>query len=390
MDDLKSGIDTLLYVAIVAGLAPFVVDLLPGHWIPQVVVLILGGILIGPQALGWADPQAIELFSDVGLGFVFLLAGQELEVAMFRERAGRLALIAWGISVALALIVVGILDATGVVRAFVPISIALTTTALGTLLPILRDNNMLAGTFGRYVIAAGATGELLPIVAIAIFLGTTSSVAAIVSLIVIGGLALLFTQVPRLIRGRRVERVLLAGEGATSQTTLRWTVVLLLALLAFAAREGLDIVLGAFLAGIVLRQWAPGNVRSLEEKLDAIGYGFFIPVFFVYSGMTLNVRSIVDAPLRLVLFFVLLLAVRGLPALLVYRRALTPLERTQMMFITATTLPLLVALTQIGLANGTMFPENAAALVGAGVLSVVAYPAAAVAVGARRSSSVSY
>jgi len=390
VDDLKSGIDTLLYVAIVAGLAPFVVDLLPGHWIPQVVVLILGGILIGPQALGWADPQAIELFSDVGLGFVFLLAGQELEVAMFRERAGRLALIAWGISVALALIVVGILDATGVVRAFVPISIALTTTALGTLLPILRDNNMLAGTFGRYVIAAGATGELLPIVAIAIFLGTTSSVAAIVSLIVIGGLALLFTQVPRLIRGRRVERVLLAGEGATSQTTLRWTVVLLLALLAFAAREGLDIVLGAFLAGIVLRQWAPGNVRSLEEKLDAIGYGFFIPVFFVYSGMTLNVRSIVDAPLRLVLFFVLLLAVRGLPALLVYRRALTPLERTQMMFITATTLPLLVALTQIGLANGTMFPENAAALVGAGVLSVVAYPAAAVAVGARRSSSVSY
>ncbi len=389
MNDLTTGIDTLLYVAIVAGLAPFVVDLLPGHWVPQVVILILGGILIGPQALGVTHPDSIVLFSNVGLGFVFLLAGQELELRMFRERAGRLALIAWGISVALALVVVGILDVTGVVKAFVPISIALTTTALGTLLPILRDNNMLAGDFGRYVIGAGATGELLPIVAIAIFLGTTSSVAAIISLVVIGGLALLFTLVPRLIRGRRVERVLLAGEHATSQTTLRWTVVLLLALLAFAAREGLDIVLGAFLAGIVLRQWAPGNVRSLEEKLDAIGYGFFIPVFFVYSGMTLDVRSIAEAPLRLVLFFVLLLAVRGLPALLVYRRALTPRERTQMMFITATTLPLLVALTQIGLANGTMFPENAAALVGGGVLSVVAFPAAAVAVGARRSSKVS-
>ncbi len=387
--DLTTGIDTLLYAAIVAALAPFVVDLIPGHWVPQVVVLILGGVLIGPQALGIASPESIVLVSNVGLGFVFLLAGQELDIKLFRERAGRLALTGWGISVALSLVVVGLLETAGLVRAFVPISIALTTTALGTLLPILRDNNMLGGDFGRYVIAAGATGELLPIVAIAIFLGTTSSVGAIVSLIVIGGLALLFTLVPRLIRGRRAERVLLAGEHATSQTTLRWTVVLLLVLLAFAAREGLDIVLGAFLAGIVLRQWAPGNMRSLEEKLDAIGYGFFIPVFFVYSGMTLDVRSIAESPLRLAIFFVLLLAVRGLPTLLVYRRALNPAQQTQLMFITATTLPLLVALAQIGLENGTMFPENAAALVGAGVLSVLVYPAAAVLVGARHKADVS-
>ncbi len=264
-----------------------------------------------------------------------------------------------------------------------PVALGLTTTALGTLLPILRDNDMLSGDFGRYVIAAGATGELLPIIAVAIFLGTTNSFVALLSLATIGGLALLFAFVPRATRGTRVEQIMLAGEHATSQTTLRWSIVLLLALLALAARFGLDIVLGAFLAGVVLRQWAPGDVHSLEEKLDAVGYGFFIPVFFVSSGMALDIKSILEAPLRLLLFFVLLLAVRGLPALIVYRRALPSTRRLQMVFITATTLPMLVALTQIGLENGTMLKENAAALVGAGVLSILVFPAVAVGIGAR-------
>ncbi len=388
MDVITAGIDTLLYAAIVAALAPIVTALIPGGWVPQVVILILGGILIGPQILGLGEAADIELFANVGLGFVFLLAGYELVPRIFLERPGRLALVAWAITAVLALGVVGVLALSGVVRAYVPVALGLTTTALGTLLPILRDNDMLSGDFGRYVIAAGATGELLPIIAIAIFLGTTNSFVALLSLATIGGLALLFAFAPRATRGTRVERILLAGEHATSQSTLRWSIVLLLALLALAARFGLDTVLGAFLAGVVLRQWAPGDVRSLEDKLDAVGYGFFIPVFFVSSGMTLDVKSIVEAPLRLLMFFGLLLAVRGLPALAVYRRALPSVQRLQMVFITATTLPLLVALTQIGLENGTMLKENAAALVGAGVLSVLAFPAAAVAIGARERSPV--
>jgi Kef-type K+ transport system membrane component KefB len=383
VDVLTRGIDSLVVIAIVAALAPFVVAVLPGNRVPQVVVLIVGGVLIGPQMLGLAETESIGLFSNVGLGFVFLLAGYELDPKLFRERYGRLALAAWAMTTILALAVVGTLEAIGFVHAFAPVAIALTTTALGTLLPILRDNGMLSGNFGRHVIAAGATGEFLPIVAVAIFLGTTGRLAAILSLVTVGGIAVVLTLVPRLIRGRQAERILLAGEHATSQTTLRWTVVLLLALLALAARFGLDIVLGAFVAGLVLRQWAPGDVRSLEDKLDAVGYGFFIPIFFVSSGMALDVHSIAEAPLRLLVLFLLLLVVRGLPALLVYRRALSPNERTQMVFITATTLPLLVALAHIGLESGTMIAENAAALVGAGVLSVLVFPAVAVAVRSR-------
>ena len=386
MDDLSSVLNTLVVVAAVAALAPLIVSLLPGPRMPQIVLLIIGGIVIGPQGFGLADPADLNLVATIGLGLVFLLAGYELDPAVFGERAGRLALIGWVITCALAAGLVGGLEAIGFVHAFVPVAIALTTTALGTLLPILRDHDLLAGRFGSYVMAAGAVGELLPILGIAIFLSAHNQFVGIISLASVGLLAVILTFAPRLARGTRIERILKEGEHSTSQTTLRFSIVLLLFLLAVAAQFGLDVVLGAFLAGMVLRRWAPGDTHSLEEKLDAVGYGFFIPVFFVASGMNLDVKSIIDAPLRLLVFFVLLLVVRGLPSLFVYRRALSMTQRVQMMFITATTLPLLVALAEIGLRNGTMLPQNAAALVGAGVLSVIVYPAVAVAIGARRAA----
>jgi Kef-type K+ transport system membrane component KefB len=382
--DLARGLDTLLLAAAVAALAPLVVALLPGPRIPQVVVLLAGGVLIGPEVLGWADRPEIDLLANVGLGFLFLLAGYELNPHLFRERAGRLAIAGWLITVALATALVGVLAAAGFVHAFVPVALGLTTTAFGTLLPILRDNDMLGGRFGRYLMAAGAVGELFPIFAIALFLGASNRFVALGSLAAVGVLAVVLSYAPRVVRGRRLERIVREGEGSTAQTTVRLTVVLLLLLLVIAEEFGLDVVLGAFLAGIVLRRWTPVDAHSLKGKLDAIGYGFFIPLFFVASGMGLDVRSIAEAPARLLAFFVLLLLVRGVPALFLYRRDLPPAQRVQVMFLTATALPLLVALAEIGLRNGTMLRENAAALVGAGALSVLVFPMAAVAIEGRQ------
>jgi Kef-type K+ transport system membrane component KefB len=377
--DLARGLETLFVVAAVSALTPLIVALLPGPRIPQVVVLIAGGVLVGPEGLGLAETPSIQLLANVGLGFLFLLAGYELDLGLFREHPGRLAIIAWLVTVALAAALVGVLAATGFVHAFVPVALGLTTTALGTLLPILRDNDMLGGRFGRYLLAAGAVGELFPILAIAIFLGASSKFVALLSLASVGVLAVILTFAPRVVRGNRLERILKEGEHGTAQTTLRWSILLLLLLLLIAEEFGLDVVLGAFLAGTVLRRWAPGDVDALEGKLDAVAYGFFIPVFFVSSGMTLDIRSIAEAPARLLVFFVLLLVVRGLPALVVYRTALPTLQRIQMVLMTATALPLLVALAEIGLRNGTMLRENAAALVGAGALSVLVFPTIAVA-----------
>jgi Kef-type K+ transport system membrane component KefB len=386
-NELTQALQSLFVVALVAALAPLIVGLIPRLRVPQVVVLIVGGGIVGPQVLDLAEPESIELLSNVGLGFLFLLAGYELELALFRQRAGKLAVTAWVASAVLAGVLVGLLASMGLVRAFVPVALGLTTTALGTLLPILRDNNMLRGSFGSSVLAGGAVGEFFPIVAIAVFLGSNGRFFGLLSLLAVAVIALILSLIPRLGRGGRLQQILTEGQGATAQTTLRWTVAMLLLLLLIANAFGLDAVLGAFLAGVVLRRWAPGDVKSLDDKLDAVGYGFFIPVFFITSGMGLDLRSIVQSPGRLILFFVLLLVVRGLPTLLIYRSALPRPQRLELVLLIATALPLLVALSEIGLETGEMLPENAAALVGAGVLSVLVFPSIAVAIDRRMAAS---
>jgi hypothetical protein len=235
-DELTRALQSLFVVALVAALAPVIVGLIPRLRVPQVVVLIVGGMIVGPQVFDLADPESIELLSNVGLGFLFLLAGYELELALFRQRAGKLAVIAWVASAALAVGLVGILASTGLVRAFVPVALGLTTTALGTLLPILRDHNMLRGSLGSYVLAGGAVGEFFPIVAIAIFLGSNGRFLGLLSLLVVAVVALVLSLVPRLGRGGRVQQILTEGEGATAQTTLRWTVAMLLLLPAHCQR----------------------------------------------------------------------------------------------------------------------------------------------------------
>jgi Kef-type K+ transport system membrane component KefB len=375
-------LETLLVVALVAAIAPLLVSALPPAWrVPQVVVLIFSGILIGPHVLGLSDTSSVKLLANIGLGFLFLLAGYELDLRLLGAHEGRLAMIGWVVSAVISLVAVAGLTKAGFVHDFIPIALALTTTALGTLLPILSENEMLGGQFGRYVMAAGAVGELFPIVAISLFLTKRDEFVAIGSLIAIAVAAVLLTTLPRIIGDERIRAIIRQGQRATAQTTLRWSVVLLLALLALAERFGLDVVLGAVLAGMVLRTWLRRedvDVHPLEEKLDAVGYGIFIPIFFVTSGMTLDVPTMVKDPLRPLIFLGLLLVVRGLPSLLIYRRSLPRLQRVEMTFITATTLPLLIALAEIGQQDGVMLPANAAGIVGAGVLSVLIYPAVAV------------
>jgi hypothetical protein len=229
----------------------------------------------------------------------------------------------------------------------VPVGLALTTTALGTLLPILRDNDMLGGQFSRYVFAAGAVGELFPILIIAVFLTRRGHFIALASVALVGVLALALTAVPWLTGHRVVQRIVHEGQDETAQITLRGALVLLFVLLAVASRFGLDVVLGAMLAGMVLRAWARQShmdLTDLEHKFDAVGYGIFIPIFFISSGMSLDLKAIVRDPLRLLIFFLMLV----------------------------------IALADIGQQDGVMLPATAAALVGAGVLAVLVYPLIAV------------
>ena len=387
---MPSGFGSLVVVVVVAALAPIVVDLLPGrHRVPQVVLLLVAGILIGPSVAGWADPDPVSLFSSVGLGFLFLLAGYELDPALLRERAGRLAATSWLVSLVGAVAVLAGLYAAGLVHAPIVAAIALTTTALGTLLPILRDNDMLGGVFGRYVFAAGAVGELGPILAMALFLGTRGALVEAIALVAFLAIAYLVAVLPSRVRDTSIGAIILRREHATSQTTLRLSIALLFVLLLAASDLGFDNVLGAFVAGMVLRRWSPGRIDLLEAKLDAVGYGLFIPIFFVYSGMTLDVDAITANPVPMLVFFVVMFLVRGLPALFWYRKELPRIEQVQLVFITATALPLLVALTAVGVAKGTMTTAEQAGVIGAGVLSVLVFPLVAVGLQQRKARHAS-
>ena len=372
---IPEGLHSLFVITLIAAVTPLMAARLPGSRIPEVVLLIVLGIVVGPGVLGLAqNSPAIDLIANVGLGMLFFLGGFELDRVVMMGQNGRAAAGAWLVSMALALGVVGMLAASGFVRAFLPVAIALTTTALGTLLPILRDAGENRGAFGRAMIANGAIGELFPIIAISVFLSGRGTWAALALLLAFGAIAYVASRVALRFRRHPITQILRSGSETSSQTTVRIAVFLLVALLLIAGRLGLDVILGAFAAGIVLRVALPDGDPALEHKLDGLAFGFFIPVFLVVSGMELDVHSIVQNPGRMFLFFALMVAIRGTPVLLIFRRWFPNAEALRMALYSATGLPLIVAISEIGLQTGVMRPENAAALVGAGLLSVIFLP----------------
>lgn len=367
---------SLVVIAAIAAFVPLLVGLFRIR-VAEVVLLLAGGVIFGPEVIGWISvDSSIELLSELGLGLLFFLAGLELEARAVRGESGKLAAIGWGVSLLLAAAFSFALSLSGAVHDTLGVAIALTSTALGTLLPILRDSGQLNTRFGTFFMGAGAWGEFGPIIAISVLLGTQSSFVALISLAAFGLVAFGLATLPARLAGDRVRAILERGHHTSSQTALRFTMLLLITLLALASDFGLDVVLGAFVAGIIVRRFSPPSEESsLQTKMEAIGFGFLIPLFFVVSGANLDIISIIQSPGRLVLFFVLLLVVRGIPQFLIYRKAIPePRQRGRFALLVATALPIIVAVTSIEVDAGIMDPRNAAALVGAGALSVLVFP----------------
>ncbi|GGF26356.1 sodium/hydrogen exchanger [Subtercola lobariae] len=381
---MNEAFASLVVVVLLAAAAPLIVDLIPGPVrIPQVALLLVGGVIIGPEVAHLADPTDISLFSTIGMGFLFLLAGYELDPKIFVERAGKLAIWAWLSTLVLAALVVFGLYAVHIIDSPIVLTIALSTTALGTLIPILKEQGMFATKFGRYIIATGAVGELAPIIAMALFLGTRGTIAAFIALVIFLGVIAAASLAKFSLMPKWFLEMVDKRRHSTSQLVLRLVIALLFVLLFVSNAFGFDSVLGAFAAGMLLRHWSPGGSEILEVKLDAVGYGFFIPLFFIYSGMTLDVTSILQNPAPLIIFFVAMLLIRGAPALFWYRNDVPVRERFELTLFGATALPLLVALTEIGVDNGAMTEAAEASIVGAGALSVLIFPMVAVALSKR-------
>ena len=374
--DLEREIYSLLVIAAIAAATPLIVGLLR---LPVAeVVLMLGlGIIFGPEVLGWIQlDEAIDLLAELGLAFLFFAAGLELEKHAIQGRSGKLALLGWGVSAVIALLVAGLLEAAGVIDDFLGVAICLTSTALGTLLPILRDKGLLKSPFGTYFMGAGAIGEFGPVLAISLLLTTKSFGMAVLSLVLFGAFALLFAKIPTLLRTDHILSVIERGQETSAQTVVRLTALLLVALLALAEGFDLDVVLGAFIAGIIIRQLIPAHQEGvLQTKVEGIAFGVFIPIFFIVSGARLDIESILANPSPLLIFFILLLVVRGVPQFFLYRRAIPDTkERAGFSLYVATALPIIVAVTTVQLSAGVMSSATAAALVGAVALSVLVFP----------------
>ena len=392
---MESSFVSLLWIAICAVIAPLMAGLIPRKLVPEVVILLIAGMVIGPYGLGLArTDDAISLLRELGLAMLFLLAGFEIELDELTGRSGRRALITWGLCFGVALVLVFLGGMVGVIHAEVAIAIALCSTALGTLLPILKDNGLLTSPVGRSVMNHGAWGELGPVIAMAILLGTGGAGQAVVAIVMFAVIALAVTLPWRRLRRdtSKLAGIIRAGSETTGQTTVRLTVLLLVMLCVLAELFDLDVVLGAFAAGFVLRQALPHGDESLENKLNGLAFGLLIPIFFVTSGMAIDAAAVAAEPLLLIMFVLLIVLVRGLPVFASSLLERDPVDGAQRFgtrdsarigLFAATGLPIIVAVTTTAVSAGQMSSANASVLVAGGAVTVLIMPLAATLLGGR-------
>ncbi|MFE0099111.1 cation:proton antiporter [Streptomyces sp. NPDC059009] len=373
---------TLILIMSIAVLAPLLSYGI-GRWIPVPLVIfeILLGILIGPDVLGLTHhEEAVDVLSNLGLSMLIFLAGYEIEFAAVRGDTLRRSVSAWAISLAAGLGIAFALTGGAVTKSFV-IGTALTSTALGTVLPILRDSGDLKGRFGTVMMAFGTVGEFGPIIAMSLLLSGRNpgrSTVLLAAFAAVTAAAVLWALRPR---PPWFADVIARTLHSSAQFAVRFVMLLLAAMLGLAAAFGLDTLLGAFAAGLltrlVLNGAAPESSELILSKIEAMGFGFLVPIFFIVTGIQFDLDALLHGGRSLLLlpaFVLLFLLVRGLPAYALAPRDLGRRDRTALLLHNATALPLVVAITTIGLDDKVLTAGEAAALVGAGMVSVLVFP----------------
>jgi Kef-type K+ transport system membrane component KefB len=381
------SLDGLLIVVAVAFAAPFLLGLAPRLRVPAVVLEIVAGIVVGPSVLGWVHVDAtIEVLATIGLGFLLFLGGLEVDFRRLRGPVLRLTAGGYAVSLALAVAASLALAAGGLVQTPLLVAIALGSTSLGVLIPVLKDTGRIGSGLGQLVIAGGSIADFAAIILLSLFFAGEGGPGA--TLVLIGallGLALaVFGVVSGAQRSMRIRSDLVRLQDTTAQIRVRGALVLLVGFAAAAQQLGLEVILGTFAAGAVLSLADPDRAMThpdFRHKLEAIGFGVFIPVFFVTSGVRFDLAALTGSASALAmvpLFVAALLVVRGIPALL-YRRLLDRREVLVAGLMQATSLPFLVAATAIGRELHLIGAGEGAALVGAGLISVLLFPAAGLA-----------
>ena len=377
---------TFVLVPLAAVIAPLLAALIKRALVVPLIVFEIGlGMLMGPSGLGWVpDSDTLEVFSWVGLAMLFFMAGSEIDLRAVHGANGARAFGGWAVSAVLAM-VAGLLLG-GSLLAAVIIAIALTSTALGTITPILRDAGLTSGRLGVAISGAGAVGEFLPLVAITVFLSGQKPLAGLITLVIFISFAAVAFVVSARAPKPGLQRMVISTLHTSGQFGVRLVMALLAGLVAMAMVLDVDFLLGAFTAGLlgrtVLRALPAEQRRIVDMKLEAVAFGFFVPLFFVTTGVGFPLRDLLadGAALALVpLFAGVILLVRGVPAFLLQPRGTPVRDRRTVALFTATTLPIVIAVTAIGVDSGALDASIAAALTGGAMLSVLLFPMLALA-----------
>ena len=380
-----TGFDNLFVVALVALLAPLAVAALPALRVPAVVVEIIAGVVLGPDVLGVVDADlAVQVLAVIGLAFLLFTVGLELDVRTLRGAALRLAAAGYAISLLLGTGAGLVATAAGWVSSPLLVAIALSATSLGLVVPVLKDSGHTDSATARLTVAAATLADVAAILLLTLLFSEEATslgarvvlLTTFVGVVAVTGAALLATA-----RWSALTGLVRRLQDTTAEIRVRGAVVLLLGFVVLAQRFGLEAILGALLAGVVVGavDRDTSTHPHFRTKLDAIGFGFVIPVFFVTSGIRLDISGLVADPgalVRMPVFLLALLVVRGVPALL-YRRQISGRQVGAAALLQATSLPFLVTATMIGTDLGVISSVNAAALVGAGVASVLVFPTVA-------------
>ncbi len=373
----------LLLVAIAAFLAPLLLGLSPVRRLPSVVLEIVMGILLGPSVLGWVKVDLpIQILALLGLAFLLFLAGLEVELARLKGRLLAFVSLGFLLSFAFALLIGFVLYLTRQVLSPLYIAIVLVATALGVVVPLLKDAGESDSSFGQLVIAGAMFAEFGSIILLSLFFSREATSTG-TKLVLLGGFILLAAAfafvVLRVERSPLLAAVLQRLQDTTAQIRVRGAFMVLIGFVALASVLGLETILGAFIAGVILRLVDQDRMMThpqFRQKLEAVGFGIFIPVFFVSSGVSFNLTALLARPetiLRVPIFLLALLVVRGIPALL-YRPLIGGRRSISAGFLQATSLSFIVAATQIGLELHLITTATGAALVAAGLLSVLIFP----------------
>jgi Kef-type K+ transport system membrane component KefB len=376
--------NSLAVVLAVAFFSRLVLGLVPRFRVPGVVIEIILGIIIGPSVLGWATAdEPVQILALVGLAFLLFLSGLEIELDQLRGRLLRVAGLGLGASVLLGLLAGYVLDASGLISNPLLVGVTLVATSLGLVIPVLKEGGLSTTPFGQLVIVGSTLGDFTAVLLLSLLFSRDASGTGS-KLILLGVFVLLLViiaaSVVGLGRRMKISQVLVRLQDTTAQIRVRGAVLLLVVLVVVAEKTGLETILGAFVAGAVISM-IDRDVKHTHPlfrvKLDAIGYGFLVPIFFITSGIRFDLEALRDdlSTLALVPIFLLaLLVVRGLPAL-VYRRQVNSLRSTLAAgLLQATSLPFIVTASMIGVDIGALTPATGAAFVAAGLLSALLFP----------------